>query len=398
MENINNLFLVSSIILSVALVINFIYMIVKYQKDRMLPIINIGEKELLDKHGSIICSCILQKRGLMPRDIIATLVELIEKDEISISLNKTSENGKIINVYRLNKIGNGKELSDIESSVIKILFNDSNECTLNSEISMIKRRLETKSLIKMIDKKLEDIGANSVKVPSNIKVMNNIYFIFVCIFFIIHLIATFNSVTFFRDFKQNIMNWIIIVIKIDALVILGTMLIRMLFLVVERIKNNKFKHKIDITDKILLNIFSKFLIANCIVLILLMFAGNNMVFVFDILLMDIAMVIMVSDETFSSHSTKIIKDYISLKNFEEKLETKEILEHFHIDKIDTLKSYISFLIACNLKEANMVEFVQKVVEVSSDKAEKEKYNNILHLISFNEDNINNYFFSKDFTK
>lgn len=398
MIDINNIFLLSSIILSVALVIDYIYMVIKYQRDRRLPIININEKDLLDKHGAIICSCILEKRGLMPRDIIACLVELIQKDEISISVNKTSENGKIMNLYRLKKIGSEKELTDIQKSVINILFNNSNECTLNSEISGVKRKLETKSLIRLVDKKLEDLGANTVKVPAKVKNINNVFFVCVCIFFIIHLIVAFKGDTFFSDFKLNFINWVIIVIKIDALVILGTMLIKMCTLLFERITNKEFKHKIEVTDAMLINIFTKFLIANIIVLVLLMFAGSNLTFIADILLMDISMVIMVSDEMFSSHGIKILKDYMSLKNFEEKLETKDIIYYYHEDKLEVLKSYIPFLIACNLKKANAVEFVEKIAGVSKDNTEKEKYNNIYNLILFEEDSLNNFYFSKDFRK
>lgn len=398
MVDINIVFLVSAILLSVALVINLIYLVIKYQKDKMLPIVGISEKELLDKHGAIICSCILQKREFMPRDIIATLVELVQKDEISIEIKKNSENGKIINEYTLRKTGNSELLSDLEQSVIKILFNDSNECILNYEVKKIKRKLETSNLVKRVNKKLEDLGVNAVKVPKKERLRNNVFFVLVCVFFIIHLIATFNGETFFQDFKQNFVRWIIILIKIDALVIFGSMLIKMFTLVVERLSNKEFKRKITLTDDILLNVFAKFVISNFIILILLIFAGDNTAFIADIFLIDIAMVIMVSDEMFISHSSKLVKDYISLKNFEQKLETNEIIEYFHVDKLELLKQYIPFLVASSFKKISMLDYVDKLQKVSMDKNEKEKYLNLEKLLAFEEDSINEYYFSKSFRK
>ena len=389
-------FLISSIALSIILVINLIYLVVKYQKEKMLPICIINEKELLDKHGPIICSCILQKREMLPRDIIAVLIGLVQKDLISIEIKKNSIGGKIINEYKLRKVGDFSNISDVEQSVVNIIFKESNECILNTEVTKIKRRIETVNLVKKVNSELEQKGVNAVKVPKKVKIVNNLFFVFVCIFFIIHLIYNFKAEGFFTNLKINLINWIIVVIKIDALVILGTVLIKILTLVFERISNKNIKHKIEITDAILINIFVKFLILNCIILVFLLFAGNNMNFIADILLMDIAMVILVADELFSTHSIKLKKEYISLKNFEERLQTNEMIEYFNLEKMEIIKESIPFLVASNIKNVSVIEYLEKLVTASLDNNEKEKYNNIIKLVKFEEDTINQYYFSKKF--
>ncbi len=396
MIDINSIFLISSILLTVGLVINFIYLVVKYQKDKMLPIVNISEKELLDKHGAIICSCILQKRNFKPRDIIAVLVSLIQKDEISIELKRTSIDGEITNEYCLKRTSKNTELSEMEQGVIDIFFSNTDRCVLNYDIKKISRKLDTASLIRKSNKALENLGVNAVKLPSKVKFRNNLFFILVCIFFILHIVYNFDKATFFEDIKINFKYWVIIVIKIDAIVILGAILTKLLTLVVERFINKKFQRKIELNDEVILEIFAKFLLTNCIILIFLMFAGNNSFFIADILLMDVAMVLMVCDEMFTGHSIRLRKEYISLKNFEERLETKEIIEYFHIDKLELLKQYIPFLVACNFKKVNMLEYVEKIISVSLDENEKEKYKSIFQLISFEDNSLNDFYFSKSF--
>ena len=395
---IENIFLYSSIFLSTILLINFLFMIIKYHKEKMLPICLIDEQQLLKKHGPIICSCILQKRNFKPRDIIATLVGLIQKDVISIELRRTSEEGSIINEYHLKMLENDVELDEIEQQVLSIFFKGEPDCVINAVVRKAKRQIETVRLEKFVNNKLEEIGANVVKVPKKVQIVNNLFFILVCIFFVIHVINSFESVNFFENLKINLKNWFVIVIKLDALVILGTILIKLLVLLADRIKDRAVPTEIELSDGIILKIFIKFVIANFIILILLMFAGTDLRFIADIILFDLAMVVMVTDEMFSLHSSKIKKEYMSLMKFKEKLETNEIIEYFNIDKVEILKSYIPFLLACNLKKANAIEYTEKFVNTCMDEKEKKKYEDILELIQFDESIINQFYFSDTLKK
>ncbi|MBR1884339.1 MAG: DUF2207 domain-containing protein [Clostridia bacterium] len=395
MNELNIFFILSAVVLSVILLVNFLILLFKYNKEKYVPIITVPGEELLKKHGPIICSCILQKRGLMPRDIIGTLVGLVQKDIVDINIKRTSEDGEIINIYTLNILNpDFSSLSEEEENVLSIVFNGKNQVVLNDEVSKIDGRCAI--LKRRIKGRLEMLGANTVKVPKKNKIIDNFFFILVCIFFVLHLFSEFDAESFFKDFGVNIANWCVWVIKIDALLILFTMLVRMIILVFERIKCKVNKTKIEMTDSITVNVFAKFIFSNAIVLLLLIFAGSNLGFIADIVLFDIAMLVMITDDLFVAHSPRLNKDYLSLKEFEVNLSSKAIIDFFTPEKEELLKYYIPFIVCSNIKGAEPYDYVKKLADITVlDKKENDKYNKILKLVSFNEQKIAKFYFSDE---
>ena len=388
--DINFIFTCSAAFLSALLVINYIVLVKKYNKDKMLPIKTTSEEELLKKYGAVISACIIQKRGASSKDIIAIIVSLIQRNIISISSKRITKNGTIINSYTLKYVKKDEALDDFEKEVVDILFREDDVCNLN--IALEKH--EKFNIIKeSINKKLKLLGVNGLKVPKKNQIINTVFFVFVCIFFILHIVYNFDKSISFSDIFSNFNYWAIMIIKIDSLLILLVTFIKIFSMIMERLKTKNNFYKIVFTDKLIINIFLNFILSNVIVLLFLVFIPSNIYFVFDIFLFDISMVVMVTDELLVSHSPRMNKDYISLKKFESTLKEGGIFEFFTPDSAVKLEKCIPLVIALDEKDINIVEYMKKMVEISLDENEIKKYKILRDLVKFKEPEIRKFYYN-----
>lgn len=389
MIDINLIFTGSAVIISALLVINYVFLIKKYNKNKILPIKTTSEKELMEKYGGVLSACIIEKRGYLPRDIIAIIIKLIQNDIIDIKSKRVTQNGKIVNCYTLTYINKDEKLNEIDKKVIDILFKDDDKCILNTTLNNKNKFEEVK---KKINENLKSIGANGIKVPKKTQIMNTVFFALVCIFVILHLIYNFDSKISFTSIINNLKYWFVMLIKIDALFILSISLIKILSMLNERLKSKNNFYKIEFSDKLLINIFFNFFISNMIMLVFLSFVGSNLYFIPDIILFDFAMILMVTDELLVSHSPRMNKDYISLKKFESTLKSNGIFDNFTPDNALMLKSYIPLVISLNNKDISAIEYIQKMIDISLDEDEIKKYKIIKDIFKLREPEIRKIYY------
>ena len=72
------------LLLAIALFIYWVILIFVYEKDKKYVTAYTGEDELFKKYNPLIAACIQGSRDVLARDIIAVILNLIDKDRKSV--------------------------------------------------------------------------------------------------------------------------------------------------------------------------------------------------------------------------------------------------------------------------------------------------------------------------
>ena len=159
----------------------WIVLLVKYENDKKHPIINIKEEELFKKYNPMLAGCLQGSRDILARDIIAVILNLIDKKNIELDIKNTLE-GKENYRYFINKVPNKEhEMDEIERYVYNWIFAGSGAVNLADALKKLPEdkiaNEKFKELNKMVQKSLNQKGSNLKGVPKILRIFNTILFI-----------------------------------------------------------------------------------------------------------------------------------------------------------------------------------------------------------------------------
>lgn len=95
----------------------FIYwmiLILIFEKERKSIIFHINENELFEKYNPMVAGCIEGSRGILARDIIAVILNLINKKNINLEFQYRSYGKEIYTYYIKKNPEKENEMDDIE--------------------------------------------------------------------------------------------------------------------------------------------------------------------------------------------------------------------------------------------------------------------------------------------
>ena len=185
----NNLTLIAGI-LSIILVIYWIVLLIVYEKDKRYVISNINEEELFKKYNPLLAGCIEETRDILSRDIIAVILNLINKGNIKLEIRSKVEK---LGFYRyiIKRVPEKEnEMDKIEKFIYNWVLNRE-EVVLENRLKQIPKEKNANHMFKMLNnlakKELKKKGANSITVPTIIRALNVIILIGIIIFVIYHI-------------------------------------------------------------------------------------------------------------------------------------------------------------------------------------------------------------------
>jgi len=351
---INNILLSMTILLS----IYYIYLLVKYERDKLFIVYCNDDYELLNKYNPMILACIAQNREMNPRDIIAVLLDLVNKKVLKMEVRKNT----IKNRYILSKESNHIEIDEIEQNVLNLFFKDVDKIELQSSIKDLNRNSLTVEKIKIIDKlainKLSSIGANSIKASKPLLVFNNIIFVIVCIittFSLVFNITLANSTLSQSNATLNgDAGMLFITILTFIIVLLPIALYIIYFLLYVFRYTQKYIGKIafKFSGKKLIKEVLKFTVLSSGVFTLLFLTVKNEYVIINTALFMVALLIIMTDNLMSRHNIKIYKSFLSLKMIQDKLENGSLLKDKKIDDILLWEKYLTFAVALGITDVS----------------------------------------------
>ena len=109
-------------IFALALLIYWIILLIKYEKDKKYVVTNINEEELFQKYNPMLAGCFQGSRDILARDILAVILNLIEKKIIQLDIRSKMDKKENYS-YILNKVPEKEaEMDEIEKYVYDWLF------------------------------------------------------------------------------------------------------------------------------------------------------------------------------------------------------------------------------------------------------------------------------------
>ncbi|MEG1010121.1 MAG: DUF2207 domain-containing protein, partial [Clostridia bacterium] len=174
------------LIISIILFIYWIILIIKYDYDKK---IDIGYTEdIIDKINPIVAGCIVRNKSFCISDIIATILNLVNKNVLK--LNSIKDKDKYINIIEI--VNTDIEIDEIEKNILDLVMQNNLSVDINKRVEEIIKdkniNLNIKRINKLINNELYKLGANVTVVPRYLKVIHNILFVISIIFITVEIL------------------------------------------------------------------------------------------------------------------------------------------------------------------------------------------------------------------
>ena len=157
------------IIMGVCLIIYWIILLLCYEKDKKFILKEIDEDYLFEKYNPMIAGCIQGSRDILARDIIAVILNLIDKGNIKLDLVDSTEKERYI--YKIAKVEeNEDKMDDIEKYIYNWVFKKGSSLSLAERLKQMPKEedanIKFEKLNNMVEKNLATMGANKKAVPT----------------------------------------------------------------------------------------------------------------------------------------------------------------------------------------------------------------------------------------
>lgn len=364
-----------SILITSGLLLYWIYLILRYEKEILYIPENIDDLKILEKYNPMIAACIAQNRGMHPRDILAVLIDMVNRKILHMeTINSLdAKTGKDNITYKLSKNKeffqieeNFLNLDEIERSILDIFFGERKSINLETRLNILKKEKKSIRKVKALDEKvtskLESIGANFVRVPGWLLALNNFIFgvVLIYIFVVIGFNITLNFSTLSTTAEEikettNII-LIILVICVSSALPLLLYAILLILKLIHSVKKMFSKLTFKLTSKkITQSILYTILMFILVFTLEIVFFRQSYIIISTILFM-MGIMLILTDNLMSSHSMKIRNDFFYLKGVEDKILNGSLLDEKKIQDQVLWDKYLSFAIALGVGDvANLVK-------------------------------------------
>ena len=346
-KDIRDKFTTGVIIISIILLIYWIILLMIFEREKKYPIGDFDENELFDKYNPMIAGCIAGSRDILSRDIIAVILNLIEKKNINLKIKSNPDNGEY--VYYISEVPEKeKEMDEVESYVYDWIFTFSRgEVNLQECLEGLGQdedaSIKFKELNNIVKKKINKLGANKSKVPLFIR-MINIGILIASILVIIAHIAT-------NKFEIYINN--ISILHVIILILCLPVIIFVIYLVISIIA--KIKHKVNrlvqkITgQKVVIKTLTVLSIFLLIIILTAIFSPVKYIITDEILLC-ISVIIVVTDNLMLKNNEEIEADYNRLNAIKDKIEYYSLLNEKDIEHIKLWNKYLCYAVSFGISK------------------------------------------------
>ena len=330
---------------ALVLIIYWVILLIIYEKDKKYSNVSINEEELFEKYNPMVAGCLQGSRDILARDIIAVILNLIEKKNINIEIIQ-SYRKKEKYEYILTKVPEKEEkMDEIEKIVYNWIFESKDKVDLTTVLKDMPKNKEAskkfEKLNNMAQKELNNLGANQKKVPIAIRIFNTIlFFVAICVS-LIHILN--EGVEIYGDIDKIFSMLLMCLCGFPMILLL--MYVPLILIVSIRRNIIKLVHKITgqrvVTTAI--TIITIFLI----IIILTVFIANegNMYIIADEILICISLIIMLTDNLMLKNSVKMIEDYSKINSLKEKIENYTLMEDRDIEQVTIWGKYLAYAVS-----------------------------------------------------
>ena len=355
------------IIFGIILIIYWITLLLLFEKEEEIGYKIVEDEILFEKYNPMIAACISQNRNVMCRDVVAIIINLIEKGKINLRYAQDNKKG-----YRYMISENPKSdvrLDMIEKDIYDWIFqeipnflkrkSEVEYISINQEgiieIDLIKRIKELsqnedtygrlKELNHNVKQRLNRIGANEESVPFILKLFNN-FLVWISVALVTHHIISnglsmeiTNLQVFYMLFVLIFAICILPIIYLFSLVCFE--FIRIIFKTMQQVTEGY-------TGRRLIAKSVSIIFGTLMLIIIYVLLAKDFYILYDILLLGITCLIIFTDDYMLKHQPIILNDYYNLKRIENKIEEYSLMDDKNIEYVELWDKYYAYSVALGI--------------------------------------------------
>lgn len=341
-----NAFTRNIVIFAICMLIYWIILMLIYEKDKKYMVSNIEEDKLFEKYNPMVAGCIQGSRTILARDIIAVILNLIDKKIINLEF-KNAVSGKDNYIYIITKNKQAEEQMDsIEKYVYDWVFENKDMVNLAYRLKdMPKDKLANKKfkeLNDLVERNLATLGANQAKVPMIVRAFNMFLFILSIVVVVKHIM--FNGYEIYDSATSDyiIIEGIMFIIMLLPF-FMGLLYLPLNLIVMVRHKINKTVQKIS-GQKVVTTTISLLILFGVIIALTAIFSIQKYI-IADEILICIATILILTDNLMLKNNAIMIEDYSKLNTLKYKIENYSIMEDKDIEQDTLWEKYLSYAVS-----------------------------------------------------
>lgn len=371
-----NKFTIKVIIFACILLVYWLVLILIYEKDKKYKVVEITEDELFEKYNPLLAGCIEGSRTILARDIIAVILNLINKKIIKLELKNTLR-GKDNYLYLISKTEDAENKMDkIETYVYNWIFEKQGGVVeLNKRLKELPKEKDAnrkfKTLNDIAGRQLESMGANKQKVPVTLRVFNVVLFIISIIITIIHI--QYNGFNIYMPEKITSYLGVIFIFCLTMFPIIMAIILMFLKIIIGvRHKVNKVTQKY--TGKRIVTTTIAILLIEMLLIVVTNILKIDKYIIADQLLICIALIIMLTDNLMLKNDPNMIEDFSKLNALKDKIQDYTLINTRDIEQITLWEKYLTYAISFGIAE----KIMKRIKGLNLD----DDLNNLIQDVSF----------------
>ena len=317
-----------------------------YENDKKYIVNNINEEELFEKYNPMLAGCIQGSRTILARDIIAVILNLINKNIIKFEFESKLK-GKDAYNYIITK---NKELENqmdgMEKFIYEWVFEGKEKVNLQDRLTQMPKEKNAnqnfKHLNNLVEGNLATLGANQAKVPLIVRGFNIFLFILSIVLIAKHIM--FNGFEIYDSQESlKILGYFIEPLIVLLPLIMGILYIPINLIIMIRHKINKTVQKVT-GQKVATTTISLLVLFGVIIILTAIFVEAKYI-IADEILICIATILILTDNLMLKNSATMIEDYSKLNSLKYKIENYSMMEDKDVEQITLWEKYLSYAVS-----------------------------------------------------
>lgn len=337
--------------ISVFFVIYWIALLLIFEKEDLYDYTyeNSDDITTLKKYNPLIAGCLVDNREILPRDILAVILNLIKKDYIKLEIIPTLKNGKENYNYIISENKSKKgNLDKIESYILSLIFGfyEEEKVDLLKKVKDLSKRKDflknLNNLNNLAEEELHEIGANIPRVPLFLKVTNIFLVVFSIFISTIHILNNGVNLQIYQSTLWIFLFITAIIIFVLPIVAFCIHLILFLIVLIKKfIKSTTEKY----SGKKIVQMSSLILTFTFLIIAILYVIVPNKYICLDIFMICMSILIVKTDNLMTKHSTEILNDYYALNEIKYRIANYSLIKEEHINYIKLWDEYLVYAVA-----------------------------------------------------
>ena len=349
------------------LVLYWVALLYLYEKEENVVVEQKDDIEMLSKYNPMLAACISQNRNHLGRDVVAVILNLIEKGRINLRISN-KRNGKYD--YMITPGTNSKERLDmIEKFIYDWVFEDVEQCLKHGylegymsrnaegvlEINLAQRlkkfpeEVDTLGKMKEIEfmakDRLKFLKANEQSVPFMLKLFNNVLVFLTIILAGDHIINNGIGIVISELGMLAIITVVALTVFILPVFYILSLIVLKTFMVFIKGIGDISEEK---TGRKLLSKSISIIVAIIIFMALIIVSPLSSYIALDVLLLGVVFLIIQTDDLMLKHHPKILVDYTNLKRIENKIKDYSLMKDRNIEHMKIWNKYYVYSVALGI--------------------------------------------------